>query len=342
MKVKTAQGIRDYRTVWMEESVVAMIDQTKLPHSFEICRSPGYRETTAAIRDMVIRGAPAIGAAAGYAIAQAAKEYAKQDLKGFSKHMAEAEKTVKSARPTAYDLFDAVDCVMKRVEGIGSVDEARRIAAEASSSYADRSMENCRLIGVNGEKLLKNGCRVLTHCNAGALACVDYGTALAPIRFAHYGKKEVSVYVDETRPRLQGSKLTAWELLQEGINFSIIVDNAAGYFMRKREVDLVIVGADRITRNGDVLNKVGTYEKAVVAKENGIPFYVAVPETTLDREVVKGDDVFIEERSGDEVLCIDGVRVAPSGSATRNPSFDVTPKEYVSGYITEKGIKKKF
>ena len=340
MKVKTAEGVREYRTVWMEENVVNLIDQRKLPHSFGICQSPDYRETVSAIRDMVVRGAPAIGAAAAYAMAQAASEYRSRDVSGFMKHMAHAAETIKSARPTAYDLFDAVDFVGESISRAVSVDEARGAAVKSSHSYADKSAENCRLIGVKGAKLIKDGCKVLTHCNAGALACVDYGTALSPVRFAHYAEKKIHVFVDETRPRFQGSKLTAWELLQEGIPFSVIVDNAAGYFMRKGDVDVVIIGADRITRNGDVVNKIGTYEKAVVAKENGVPFYVAVPETSFDRNVMRGDEVVIEERSGEEVLFADGVRVAPLGSIARNPSFDVTPKGYVSGYITEKGIKK--
>jgi len=188
-------------------------------------------------------------------------------------------------------------------------------------------------------ELIDPGSTVLTHCNAGALACVDYGTALSPIRLAHRSGKKVMVYADETRPRLQGAKLTAWELSQEDIPYVLIADNAAGYFMENGDIDLVIVGADRITRDGGVFNKIGTYEKAVVAKENGIPFYVAAPDSTFD-PMLEADDVVVEERSPDEVLYVDGRRIAPDDCIARNPSFDVTPKKYVSGFITERGIVK--
>jgi len=339
MQVKTAAGVKDYRTIWMEGTNVNMIDQRALPHRFEIYSSRDHRETVSAISNMTVRGAPAIGAAAAYAIAQATFEYNGSDMKSFIKHLDSASALVKQARPTAYDLFYAVDSIMEKIHGADSPKHAKEIAMKESHLYADRSAEACKRIGEYGMTLISNGSSILTHCNAGALACVDYGTALSPIRFAHRSGKKISVFVDETRPRLQGAKLTAWELSQEDIPYFLIADNAAGYYMKKGEIDMVIVGADRITKDGSVFNKIGTYEKAVVAKENGIPFYVAAPESTWDPSL-RADDVIVEERSQDEVLFIDGTRIAPQGCIARNPAFDVTPKKFISGFITEKGIVK--
>ena len=340
MLVKTREGAKDYRTIWMEETTVNMIDQRMLPHKFEIYRSREHRETVSAIVNMIIRGAPAIGAAAAYALAQAASEYKGTDMQDFEKHMNSASALIKWARPTAYDLFYAVDDMSGKIMSAKSVNEAKEIALAESDLYAERSVEACRKIGEFGECLIKDGSSILTHCNAGALACVDYGTALSPVRFAHRSGKKINVFVDETRPRLQGAKLTAWELSQEEIPYVLIVDNAAGYFMRQGAIDLIIVGADRVTKDGSVFNKIGTYEKAVVAKENGIPFYVTAPESTFDMRL-SAKDVEIEEREEDEILYIDGVRIAPQGCIAKNPAFDVTPREYVSGFITEKGIQKK-
>lgn len=349
MKVRVNGGVRDYRTVWMKDSLVYMINQPELPHRFSIYESKGLRETADAIRNMVVRGAPAIGATAAFGITQAALEFDGRDFRDFLRHMEEAERVLKDTRPTAYDLFYAVDRMMDEIRIAGSVDDAQSILQKASQKYADESAGRCRLIGVNGEPLLKDSARVLTHCNAGALGCVDHGTALAPIRIARDNGKNPFVFVDETRPRCQGSRLTAWELAQEDINHSIIVDNAAGYLMRKGEIDLVIVGADRIARNGDVVNKIGTYEKAVLAKENSIPFYVAAPESTFDFHCRNGDGVEIEERAEEEVLYmwgldsgnrLDRVGIAPKKSRARNPAFDITPAEYVSKIITEEGVYK--
>jgi translation initiation factor eIF-2B subunit alpha/methylthioribose-1-phosphate isomerase len=207
-------------------------------------------------------------------------------------------------------------------------------------AYADMDVERCRKIGEHGERLVKEGSRILTHCNAGALACVDIGTATAPMRFAHAKGRRFLVYVDETRPRLQGSRLTAWELAQEGIEHLVIADNAAGLLMQRGEVDLVLVGADRIAANGDVANKVGTYEKAVVAKENRIPVYVAAPTSTFDFGLRSGREIPIETRGEDEVLSLAGTRIAPEGTRAFNPAFDVTPARYVTAFITERGIVK--
>jgi translation initiation factor eIF-2B subunit alpha/methylthioribose-1-phosphate isomerase len=322
---------KEYRSVWMDSSKVIMIDQRLLPHKFKLFACEDYVQTAYAIKDMVIRGAPAIGAAACYGMAQGA-------LTG---ELAKAEAVLSKARPTAHDLFDAIKYFKESYT-------TKKDPKEIADTYADASAERCKKIGEIGEKLIKNDARVLTHCNAGALACVDYGTALAPIRLAHKNGKKVFVWVDETRPRCQGAKLTAFEMVQEGIPHAVIADNAAGHFMQRGEVDLCIVGADRVSLNGDIANKIGTYEKAVLAKENGIPFYVAAPFSTIDFGCKEGGDIPIEERGEDEVLYAEGlceseiarVRIAPQGAKARNPAFDVTPARYITSIITEKGIFK--
>ncbi len=237
--------------------------------------------------------------------------------------------------------------LMRSREKYGSIESAKKNAVLFANDYADWSAGLCRKIGEHGNTKIGNNFRILTHCNAGALACVDHGTALSPIRMAHHDNKNIFVYADETRPRNQGSSLTAWELSQEKIPHSIIADNAAGFFMKNKKIDMVVVGADRIAMNGDVANKIGTYEKAVLAKENEIPFYVAAPLSTFDVNCGKGDDIPIEERSQDEVLYISGldengqirkVRISPRESNAKNPAFDMTPSKYITGIITEEGI----
>jgi S-methyl-5-thioribose-1-phosphate isomerase len=319
MLVKTARGRRNLRALWMENGVVKAIDQRLLPNEFRIVTIRTVKEMADAISDMTIRGAPSIGAAAAYGMALAWLK--KEDL-------TKASVTLINTRPTAHDLSYAVNLMLEKCD---------EDLVEAADSYSDGIVEMCRRIGENGARLIKNGYRILTHCNAGALATVDFGTALAPIRVAHSQGKRVFVYVDETRPRLQGAKLTAWELVNEGIEHAIISDNAAGHYM-KGSVDIVIVGADRIAKNGDFANKIGTYTKAVLAKENWVPFYVAAPVSTFDPSIRTGKEIPIEERSEDEVLYIGDCRIAPKGSKALNPSFDVTPARYVKGFITEKGI----
>lgn len=303
----------------MDNGVVKAIDQKVLPGKFKIVSIRNHREMAVAIKDMTIRGAPSIGAAAAYGMALAWLK--KEDL-------AKAAKLIKSTRPTAYDLFYAVDLMLSKA-GLDLV--------EAADDYADGIVTMCRKIGEHGAKLIKDGDKILTHCNAGALATVDFGTALAPMRVAHRQGKDIFVYVDETRPRLQGAKLTAWELNNEGIDHAIIPDNAAGHYM-KDSVDLAIVGADRIARNGDFANKIGTYSKAVLAKENRVPFYVAAPVSTFDMRIESGKEIVIEERDENEVLCVGDCRVAPKGSRALNPCFDVTPARYVRSFITERGL----
>lgn len=313
----------------MEGASVFLIEQNLLPFKFKIIECKNYKDTCRAIKTMIVRGAGAIGVAAGFAMAQALlqKENAKR-----------AKREIESTRPTAQNLFYAVNCVFNASD---PVKEAQLIAFEDE--------ENCRKIGELGSKLLKDGMNIETHCNAGWLAFVDYGTALSPIYCAKRQKKKIFVYVDETRPRSQGARLTAWELKNEKVPHAIIPDNAGAYLMSMGKIDMVIVGADRIAANGDVANKIGTLEKALCAKEYGIPFYVAVPTSTFDPKCKSGKDIPIEERSQDEVLYqtgltekgkIEKVLVCSPGSEAINPAFDVTPAAYINGIITEKGIIK--
>ena len=339
----------NYRTVWMQDTSVYMINQLLLPFKFEIYQSKNYLETANAIKTMIVRGAPAIGATGAYALAQAALQYEGEDFNNFKIYIDEVFNSLNSARPTANDLNYALNFVKSKMFVENSITNSKMRAFELAREYADWSAEVCRKIGEHGNQLIKNNQNILTHCNAGALACVDYGTALSPIRLAHYNKKNIFIYADETRPRNQGASLTAWELAQERIPHAIIADNAAGFFMRKGKIGLVIVGADRIAMNGDVENKIGTYEKAVLAKENNIPFYVAAPLSTFDKNCSIGEGIPIEERHEDEITHMQGIdenknirkiRIAPMKSQAKNPAFDVTPAKYITGIITEKGIIK--
>jgi S-methyl-5-thioribose-1-phosphate isomerase len=321
---------KDYRAVWMEGRDVVVVNQPLLPHRFEVLRLRNHRDTARAINTMTIRGAGTIGATAGYGLAQACLEGADVD---------KAYRMLLETRPTAADLKHALDRVRAHLDD--PVAEAERIADE----YAVRG----KRIGEVGLPLIKNGSRVLTHCNAGWLALVDWGSAPAPIYLAHRKGRKVFVWVDETRPRNQGANLTSWEFLQEGVPHKIIADNAGGLYMQRGEVDLCIVGADRIAANGDVANKIGTYQKAVLAKENGIPFYVAAPSSTIDLKCRDGGAIPIEERDEDEMHYIYGmnargkverVRISPEKAVAGNPAFDVTPAKYITGIITEHGIVK--
>jgi|TARA_B100001971_G_scaffold214153_1_gene250140 translation initiation factor eIF-2B subunit alpha/methylthioribose-1-phosphate isomerase len=325
---------KDYRTVWMEGNEVKLINQLLLPHKFEIYSCKNHTETAEAIKTMIVRGAGAIGATAAYGVAQACLEA--NDKKDIEK----AAETIQKTRPTAQNLFTGINYVLNSIKNVSDLSEIKKIVVEKANKFADYDAEACKKIGEYGNSLIKDNFKIETHCNAGWLAFVDWGSALSPIYYAHRAGKNIFVFADETRPRNQGSMLTAWELAQENIPHAIIADNAAGYFMKKGEIDMVIVGADRIAANGDVANKIGTYEKAVLAKENNIPFYVAAPTTTFDLETEDGNEIPIEERNPDEVLFISGIRIAPEGSTAKNPAFDVTPAKYISGIITEKGIVK--
>jgi len=331
---------KHYRTVWMEGPVVYMIDQTQLPFEFEIFKAPDFKECCFAIKTMITRGAGAIGATAGFAMAQA---FLSAPDKGFEEFILKAKKEIEATRPTARNLFYAVD----RVFNAGKVSVENAVAE--AQKMADENIKEARQIGEYGNELIKDGYKIETHCNAGWLAFVDYGSALAPIYTAKESNKSIFVYVDETRPRSQGARLTAWELKNENIPHSIIPDNAGAYYMSKGEVDMMIVGADRIAANGDVANKIGTLEKAIVAKEYGVPFYVTAPLSTFDIESKSGEDIKIEQRSEDEVIYQTGpdeqgkltkITVSSPGSNALNPAFDVTPAKYIKGIITEKGIIK--
>jgi len=333
-----------YRTVWMEGGTVKLIDQRRLPFAFEILSLRTCQETAEAIRDMAVRGAGAIGVAAGFGMAQAALA---APAEAFDAAVARAASVLRETRPTAWNLFDAVDRVLEGVAPIRDVAARRARAIEVAQAIADDDARAGERIGELGQSLLPSPGAVLTHCNAGWLAFADWGTALAPVYRAHREGRRISVYVTETRPRAQGAKLTAWELAQEGVPYTLIPDTAAGTLMRQGLVDCVLVGADRIAANGDVANKIGTYQLAVLAKTHRLPFYVAAPTTTIDLSCPSGERIPIEQRSDDEVVWTNGitpegrpvrVRISPEGSPVRNWAFDVTPAEYVTRLLTERGL----
>ncbi len=333
------------RTVWWADGVVKMIDQPLLPHRFAIVDMPTYVETARAIRDMTVRGAGAIGATGALGLAQAAVGARPAT---FHADIAEAANHLRATRPTAQNLFAGIDYVLGAIEAEGdNVDRARAAAVAAANAFADDDAESCRRIGEIGAPIVASRPRVSTHCNAGWLAFVDWGSALSPVYAAHRGGTDVFVYVDETRPRQQGSQLTAWELGQEGVRHAVIADNATGHYLKSGAIDMVIVGSDRIATNGDVANKIGTYTSALAARAAGVPFYVAAPTTTIAMHTPTGDDIPIEERSEDEVLYVWGwsddgrfirVRTAPASSPGKNPAFDVTPASLITGILTERGL----
>ena len=321
---------------WVDDAVV-MIDQTRLPleEKFVTCRT--YQEVAAAIRDMIIRGAPAIGVAAAMGVAVGVL---RADEAGLDSQFETICDTLAKTRPTAVNLFWAIDR-MKRVYANmrgRPVAEIRRRLVEEALKVREEDIAICRAIGRNGAVLVPDEKTVLTHCNAGALATAGYWTALGVIRAAVECGKKVDVFADETRPFLQGARLTVWELQQDGIPTTLITDNMAGHFMKAGRIGCVVVGADRIAANGDVANKVGTYSVAVLAKENGVPFFVAAPISTLDLTLASGDQIPIEQRAAAEVTHVFGTAVAPAGTRVENPAFDVTPSRYVSAIITEKGV----
>lgn len=360
MKVTVAGRSRHCRTVTFDERTnsVQLIDQRLLPHEFKIVSTSDHRATADAIRDMIVRGAGAIGATAAYGFAQGARAFRGRSLPAFVKHMEKVFRTIEAARPTAVDPVNAMLQVRVRMRAGETIAEQQALALAAAEEFAHEDVEHCRAIGGHGAKLIGNGMNVLTHCNAGWLAFVDIGSATAPMYAAHDAGRRFHVYCDETRPRSQGATLTAWELAQQGISHQIIADNAAGLLFARGEIDLVIVGSDRtLGRTGEVANKIGTYTKAVLAKRHGVPFYVAIPLSTIDWNLRSGDDIPIEERDENEVLGAWGAltdphsRKQPSGRARRayvrianpasgafNPGFDVTPPELITGIITPAGI----
>ncbi len=323
---------------------VKMIDQRLLPLEFVVVEFDDYRHVAVAIKEMYIRGAPAIGAAAAFGMALAAQQSEATTPKDLMVDLDTAASVIRATRPTAVNLFWAVDLMLRTAQGSTQANVAgivQDLIAEAKR-IADEDVEINRRMGAHGATLVEEGtdraCNILTHCNAGALATVDYGTALAIVRAAHEQGKQIHVWVDETRPRLQGARLTSWELMNEGIPMTLIADNVAGHLMRTGQVDIVFVGSDRTAANGDVANKIGTYKLAVLAKENGIPFYAVVPTSTIDLSVPTGDDIPIEVREDREVTHVRECQVAPDGVQVLNLAFDVTPHRYVTGIITENGI----
>jgi methylthioribose-1-phosphate isomerase len=328
------------RSVKWHNGKVQMIDQRRLPQAFQLVEYESHHQVAQAIRDMVIRGAPAIGAAAAFGMALAAQQGPTSDRERLLAELNAAADVLRAARPTAVNLAWAIQRLLRTAQD--EEDPARIPPAllEEAQALADADVEINRRLGAYGAALVRDGDTILHHCNTGALATVDYGTALGVIRAAHEQGKKIHVLVDETRPRFQGARLTTWELQQLGIPFTLIADNAAGHFMRTGGVDLVLVGADRVAANGDVANKIGTYKLAVVAQANGVPFYPCVPTSTVDLSLANGDEIPIEEREPDEILAVtyQGQPIAPQGIEVANPAFDVTPYRYVSGIVTENGI----
>lgn len=349
-------GDQNFRTIWIDKDdpfVVKVIDQQKLPFFFEIRELRSVDDIYNAIDDMTVRGAPLIGAAAAFGIYLATLEI--NSMTNVREHLLNASRYLISCRPTAVNLSWAVNHVMTKLKDYRSPEQISKIALDTAIGICDAEIENCRQIGIHGLKLIedislrKKGApvNILTHCNAGWLACIDYGTATAPIYLAHEKGIPLHVWVDETRPRNQGSKLTAYELGQNGVPHTLIPDNSGGYLMQQKQVDIVIVGSDRTTRRGDVANKTGTYLKALAAFDNGIPFYCAMPSTSIDFSIDNGlEEIVIEERNPEEVTNITGfadgeirsVRICPENTVAANYGFDITPARLITGLITEKGI----
>jgi len=352
MNVNVRGQTRPYRTVTFDRAhnAVLLIEQRLLPHEFKIVAIKSFRETARAITNMVVRGAGAIGATAAYGLAQGAFAYRGNDLEKFSGHLEMVYRFLKAARPTAVDPVNAMNDVRAAMRVGQTIEEKQSLALAAAEEFANEDVRHCGEIGKRGAKLIHNGMKILTHCNAGWLAFVDLGTATAPMYAAQAQGKKIHVFCGETRPRSQGATLTAWELAQQKISHQIIADNAAGHLMQRGEIDLVIVGSDRtLGRTGEVANKIGTYTKSVLAARHKIPFYVAIPLSTIDWKLKHGFDIPIEERNGNEVLGAWGVnkrgrrefvRVANPMSGACNPGFDVTPPDLITGIITPVGIFK--
>ncbi|HXK11139.1 MAG TPA: S-methyl-5-thioribose-1-phosphate isomerase [Vicinamibacteria bacterium] len=326
-------------TVAWEDGVVVMIDQRRLPAEQVLLRCRDHLEVAAAIRDMAVRGAPAIGVSAAFGLALGARTSAREG-EALRAEWGAMCATLAATRPTAVNLFWAIERMRRSFEAHAAEggDALRKALLDEALALQREDLEACHRMGDLGAELLPAEARVLTHCNAGALATAGYGTALGVIRSAARLGKLKAVLADETRPWLQGARLTAWELLQDGIPTTLIADNMAGHLMARGEVDAVVVGADRIAANGDVANKIGTYTVAVLAKEHGIPFYVAAPVSTFDLATATGADIPIEERPAAEVTHLAGRLIAPEGVSVRNPAFDVTPYRYVSAIVCERGV----
>lgn len=336
----------------MDNNIIYAIDQRKLPFAFEIFQAKKIEDVCFAIKDMIVRGAPLIGVTAAYGLLQQANDYIGSDFNKFMDVITEGAQMLAKTRPTAVDLFNTIERVVSVLDKRNTIKENINNINNIVKAITRETLEECLEIGNLGNKLIPNGkSTIMTICNAGALATVDYGTALAPIRAAHKAGKKITVIVNETRPRLQGGRLTAWELYNEGIDHNIIADSVAGYLLNKKEIDLVITGADRIALNGDVANKIGTYTLSVLCKNNDVPFYVAAPMSTFDKKTKTGQEIIIENRDSKEVqtvLCIDNQNdkepkrrvIHNLNSKNLNPAFDITPAKNITGIITPKGILK--
>ncbi len=334
----------------LRDGTVRLIDQRRLPAAEVYLELKDYRQVALAIRDLAVRGAPVIGVTAACGLALEARRLAQEAPPPPPREALErlglAAEELGATRPTAVNLFWAIDRVLEAARraaagaprGLPPAENIARAVEEQALALAREDVDINRRLGRYGQELIRDGDGVLTHCNAGSLATVDYGTAVGVIRAAHEGGKRVHVYVDETRPVLQGARLTAWEMVKAGIPATLITDNMAASLMRRGLIQVVVVGADRVARNGDFANKIGTYGVAVLAREHGIPFYAAVPTPTIDLSLASGQDIPIEERDPSEVTHLAGVRIAPEGIEVANPAFDVTPHRYVTGIITEKGV----
>ena len=336
-----------YRTIWFENNIVKIIDQTKLPHQFIIKDLKTVKDSINAIKTMEVRGAPLIGATAAYGLVLSILEKNDQSF------LKKSSEDLIASRPTAINLKWAVDRMMKKLSGINS-NEVLKIALEEAKAIVEEDVTFCKNIGVNGLKIIeeiankkKDTVNILTHCNAGWLATIDWGTATSPIYHAHQKGIKVHVWVDETRPRNQGANLTSYELNEEGVPNTIITDNAGGILMQRGQVDMCIVGTDRTLSTGDVANKIGTYLKALAAKDNNVPFYVALPSSTIDWNIKDFKKIPIEERNSEELSHVEGldenkdvkkIRIYPEKSKALNLAFDITPAKYVTGLITEKGV----
>jgi len=324
-----------------ETNKIQMIDQRLLPGEFKVAVFDDYQEVTQAITDMVVRGAPAIGAAAAFGLALAAQESNALDIHTLRGDLKTASEHLKQARPTAVNLAWALDRVLQATAALeGNVDKLREAILHEAQILADQDIEINKRMATNGAELIEDGDTIIHHCNTGALATVDWGTALGVIRMAHEQGKKIHVLVDETRPRLQGARLTAWELTQYGIPYDIITDNAAGYFLSTGQIQKAFFGSDRTAANGDVANKIGTYMLALAAYDNDIPRYAVVPTSTIDLSLKSGGEIPIEERDSSEVLGLTllGQQVSPMEASARNPAFDVTPHRLITGIVTENGV----
>jgi methylthioribose-1-phosphate isomerase len=323
------------------QSALLLVDQTRLPHETVMVTCRTADDVADAIRSMQVRGAPAIGVSAAYGMALAAQTSQAVQAADLLGDLQAAASLLGGTRPTAVNLQWALDRTLAHARAMaehGGIDSVKAVLLRLAHEMAEEDVAANRRMGAFGLDLVPAGANVLTHCNAGALATVDYGTALGVVRAAHEAGRDIHVYVDETRPFLQGARLTAWELQQLGIPMTLITDNMAGHFMNRGKVDLVIVGADRIAANGDVANKIGTYSLAVLARENGIPFYVAAPTSTVDLSLASGAEIPIEERASREVVEVGGARIAPRGVNAAHPAFDVTPARLVTAIVTERGV----